>query len=341
MANWLAVWETPRVLSRAHGEQKQCVREVHRLAHELVLTPDDVPAEYRVSMGPLPKDALTIRRNLFSTLFLSVYQILDVPPDRRLLFGKLNQLFRVWVTGADNLLDAEDKVVLPLCLPHDARTMREVVAIMAADRVLTEILWSAVEQGTISVGEARQISARSLQALLGSAGQEATEERGVEERPPPDEVLFVIHRLKTGLLFHIPFVGPDATGEGDTPLAAEMKSALLDFGLGCQLLDDVRDLAVDLRERRHNYVLSQLCWQEPEAYAALLARDPTTLPERLYLEFPEAGLGAALRGYEMMRDGMAALSDCGLALRRGDPARLAKTMFRVLDLADLAETIDG
>lgn len=341
MASWLAIWETSKVLGRALREQRECVREVHRLASQLVRTPDDVPIEYRIGLGPLPDDALAVRKNLFSTLFLSVYHLLGVSPERCLLFGKLNQLFRIWVTAADNLLDAEDKVVLPLTVPHDARTMREVVAIMTADRILNELLWAATEAGTITQEQARQLSARTLQALLGSAGQEASEERGVTERPPPEEVLFTIHRLKTGLLFHIPFVGPDVTGECDTTLAAELRAALLDFGLGCQLLDDARDLAIDLRDRRHNYLLSMLSWQQPPVYAELVGRDPAGLPDRLYQEFPEASRATALRGYKMMRGAVATLSERGLALRRDDPARVAKAMFQVLDLADLTEVADG
>lgn len=329
------------MLGQAFCEQRACVRDVHRLAAELVCTPEDVPVEYRVGLGPLPETALTVRKNLFSTLFLSVYHLLGVSPERRLLFGKLNQLFRIWVTGADNLLDAEDKVVLPLQLPGEARTMREVVAIMTADRILNELLWNATAAGTVTQEQARQLSARTLQSLLGSAGQEASEERGVTDRPPPEEVLFTIHRLKTGMLFHVPFVGPDVTGEGDTPLAAELRAALLDLGLGCQLLDDIRDLAVDLRERRHNYLLSVLRWQYPQTYAELAAFDPADLADRLYQEVPHVSHAAAQRGYGMMREAMTTLSRHGLALRRNDPARIAKAMFQVLDLAELAEVIDG
>jgi hypothetical protein len=327
LATWLAVWQSSQTLVRAFREQRECVRNVYELGRHLVRTPDDVPAAYRVSMGPLPDDALAIRRNLFSVLFLSVYHLLDIPPQRRLLFGKLNQLFRVWVTAADNLLDNEDKVVLPLNLPKDARTMREVVAIMAADRILAEILRRAVAEGTITSEESSRVSGRSLQALLGSAGQEASEEAGVEDRPPPEEVLHTIHRLKTGLLFHIPFVGPER--------------ALLDFGLGCQLLDDIRDLATDLVERRHNYLLSHLRWHQPEAYGTLIARSDCRPGDRLYQEFPDVADLVAEQGYRLMRESMAAVSERGLALRRDDPARIAKSMFRILDLTELAERVHG
>jgi hypothetical protein len=43
----------------------------------------------------------------------------------------------------------------------------------------------------------------------------------------------------------------------------------------------------------------------------------------------------------MMARSMTAVSEHGLALRRGDPARIAKSMFRALDLEDLAEATDG
>jgi hypothetical protein len=340
LADWLAVWQSSRVLAGALREQKQCIRDVHAIARDLVVTPPDVPPDYQVSIAPLPKDALEVKRNLFSTLFLAMYHVLGVPPDRRLLFGKLNQLFRVWVTAADNLLDAEDKVVLPLHLPHDARTMREVVAIMTADRILATLLNRAVDAATITRQQADEIAARSLQSLLGSAGQEASEESGVTDRPRPEEVLHTIHRLKTGLLFHIPFVGSDATGESRTPLGEDLKRHLLDFGLGCQLLDDIRDLATDLCEGRHNYLLSRLRWQQPEAYAGLVTRDDCKPGDRLYREFPELARDVAAKAHGMLHEAMASVSALGLALRPGDPARIAQAMFQALDLADVMEQLD-
>lgn len=87
----------------------------------------------------------------------------------------------------------------------------------------------------------------SLRVLLPSAAQEAGEEGGIRKRPGPDYVLRTIHRFKTGLLFHIPFLGPEHVEENISPARLErLKDALLSFRLGCQVLDDILDLG-DLR----------------------------------------------------------------------------------------------
>jgi len=97
----------------------------------------------------------------------------------------LNQLFRIWVTGADNLLDREDKTTLPIRMPGRSPVMRQVVAIMAADRVLARLLNAAVGNALITPEEADILSDGSLQVLLPSAAQEASEEGGIVNRPRP------------------------------------------------------------------------------------------------------------------------------------------------------------
>ena len=87
--------------------------------------------------------------------------------------------------------------------------MRQVVSIMLADRILKKIIDDAVVKGVITEHDASELSNKSLQILLPSAAEEASEEGGITSRPDADYVLNTIHRLKTGLLFHIPFLGPD------------------------------------------------------------------------------------------------------------------------------------
>ena len=37
----------------------------------------------------------------------------------------------------------------------------------------------------------------------------------------------------------------------------------MSFGLGCQILDDIRDISKDYLEKRHNYILSKIYSDEP------------------------------------------------------------------------------
>ena len=219
-------------------------------------------------------------------------------------------------------------------MPGNARVMRQVVAVMAADRVLSEILTDAEAEGLLSPAQRRELSAETLRRLLPSAAQEATEEGGIIQRPPPAEVLNVIHRLKTGLLFNIAFVGPEIVEPVRSPKSIHLRDALMDFGLGCQILDDIRDMARDLLERRHNVVLSALAHRDPAGLEEMVrrARDPA---DRLYLAVPKTVLPLARRGFDQLASGLRTLGEAGLGYDGTRAESMARAMFPVLDLEDL------
>lgn len=328
------IWKQGQVLRSAFREHKVCMRSVYAMADDVLQSPAGTPAEFSISMDSIPASFYSVRKNLFSVLFMSIYMLLDVRQERRALYGKLNHLFRTWVTSADNLLDNESKVVIPLKINGESHVMREVVAIMTADRVLARVLSEAVRDGVISADESNMLSELSLQVLLPSAAQEASEESGVMVRPDPEYVFSTIHRYKTGLLFHIPLLGPESIECGiNQDALISIKSGLMNFGLGCQLLDDVRDVGRDLRETRHNYVLSLLKKDFPEKYERLVS---ATAPDRLYHHLPEVVMPTAKRGLSVMRQGLAELNDVGLGIETSSVDFLATSMFKVLDLEDLS-----
>lgn len=312
------------------------MRSVYAIAGELIRPPAGSPAEYSVRMGEIPASFFTARKNIFSTLFYSTYLALGILQPRRLLYGKLNHLFRIWVTSADNLLDNEDKCVLPLVMPGSSRVMREVVALMAADRVLGRLLNDAVAEGTLTARQAGALSEESLRCLLPSAAQEASEEGGVTSRPAPDDVLETIHVLKTGLLFNIPFTGVDLIeAEIDRDRLARIKQALLAFGGGCQILDDVRDIARDFVERRHNYVLSVLARDRPDVLEGW-SRRAIKAGDRLYFDVLPVSLAAARLGYQRLTAACAVLQEERVIVSGAPVARMACSMFTALDLEDLS-----
>lgn len=332
----LSVWGAGRLLAQALSEQRLCMRAVYDAAGRIVQPPAGSPPEYAIRMGEIPEAFYAARKNLFSTLFYSTYLALDIPRPRRLLYGKINHLFRMWVTSADNLLDGEDKCVLPLAMPGTSRVMREVVAIMAADRVLHHLLDEAVAEDTIDRSQASELADATLRNLLPSAAQEASEEGGIAERPAPEYVLETVHLLKTGLLFNIPFTGVDVVERAiDRGRLERIKRALLLFGNGCQVLDDVRDVARDFVEGRHNYVLSVLAHGRPEVLEAWSKR--TIQPgDRLYFEVPAESLAAAKLGYQRLTAACAALQEERVLAGGAPIAQMACSMFVALDLEDLA-----
>jgi len=332
----LGLWGTGRLLVRAFSEQRACMRAVYGMAAELVHPPCGTASGFDVRLGNIPPSFFTPRKNLFSTLFYSVYLALEIPKPRRVLYGKLNHLFRIWVTSADNLLDDEDKCVLPLVMPGSSRVMREVVVIMAADRVLGRVLNEAVAANVVTANQAGALADQSLRCLLPSAAQEASEEGGIIARPPPEYVLDTVHVLKTGLLFTIPFLGVDLVEHAaESGRVARLKRALTLFGGGCQILDDIRDVGRDFVERRHNYVLSVLSRDQPDVFQAWAGRDIRT-GDRLYKDVLPVCESAARLGFQKLVDACRALQEEGVLLRDAPIAKMASSMFTALDLEDLA-----
>ena len=315
-------------------EQQACIREVSTRLAPYLASLDDTPPEFAVRPAALPDAWLSWRKNLFSTLFQSVYHLMDIAEPRRMLYGKLIHLFRIWVTSADNLLDDEDKEVVPIAMPGHARVMRQVVAVMAADRVLAELLNDAVDQAVLTPSQRDALSRESLCRLLPSAAQEATEEGGITVRPAPEQVLNVIHRLKTGLLFNLAFVGPEIVEPSTLLRTARLQAGLVDFGLGCQVLDDIRDMARDLLEQRHNYLLSTLAHQNP-ALLLELQRRAHAPTDRIYLDVPQIVLPATRKGLDLLACGLRALGEAGLGYDGLQADTMARAMFSVLDLEDL------
>ncbi len=335
MKTWTDLWNAGRVFKAAFDEQRVAIAGVYGAANDVLQVPTGTPAEYVVSMEPIPDSFYSLRKNIFSTLFQSMYHLMGCDPQHRLFYGKLIHLFRIWVTSADNLLDDEDKVVIPIQMPGSSRVMRQVVSIMTADRVFQRLLAEGIASGALNAEQARELADRSLQILLPSAAQEASEEMGIIERPDPEHVLSVIHRYKTGILFNVAFLAPEIIEPHlNRARAVALKEALMQFGIGCQVLDDIRDLARDHIERRHNYLLSDLWKNQPEFFQSLEHRE-LAVTDRLYLEVPQYTLPAARLGFGMMRDGLATLGEMGLGIRPKLAEQLADSMFTVLDLRDI------
>ncbi|MFQ5680878.1 MAG: hypothetical protein ACE5GG_02335, partial [Candidatus Omnitrophota bacterium] len=179
------IWAKSKVLARAFAECKRAAQKVYSQAEKIIRCPPHTPKEFRVEATKAPAAFLGLKKNIFSVLFQSIYHLLDIGEERRMLYAKLNYLFRIWVTAADNLIDREDKTTFPMRIPGNAPTMRQVISIMAADRLLKGILDEAAENNIIDAKGSSLLCDKSLQILLPSAGEESSEEGGIRLRPKP------------------------------------------------------------------------------------------------------------------------------------------------------------
>jgi hypothetical protein len=336
-----ATWQNEDIFERSFKEYTACMQDVLRIAEGMLHTPEGTPAEFNVKLGSIPPQTWSIERNLFSTLFQSVYHLLKIQPERRLLYGKLNHLFRIWVTSADNLLDNEDKIVVPVAIGGSSRVMRQVICIMLADRIMEELTSAATRQGAMRDDQACLLRSKSLQILLPSAAEEASEENGITQRPDREYVLNTIHRLKTGLLFHIPFLGPDHIEEGlDKEVLSLCKDGLMSFGLGCQILDDIRDMAKDFVEARHSYVLSDI-YRGHAHYVQKLRRMQADLPidANIYDQFPDVVNPAATRACGLLQGGLLSLGKAGLCIGTDEAHAISLGMVETLGVGGLVQCL--
>ncbi len=335
------LWQQGKFLKTAFDEYKKCIEAVFGHARAILQTPQGIPAEFHVELGGISNEFYSIKRNLFSTLFQSVYHLMKIEEPRRLFYGKLNHLFRIWVTSADNLLDNEDKIVVPMKIAGSSRVMRQVISIMLADRILKNITDEAVLNGVITEYESSLIVQKSLQILLPSAAEEASEEGGITCRPDAEYILNTIHRLKTGLLFHIPFLGPDNIEYGlDVKIVDSCRQGLMNFGLGCQIIDDIRDIAKDYLEMRHNYVLSGIYQSYPVYATKLDELEPAMeTSSNLFHLFPEVTYPAAQKAMDLLVDGLSSLGNAGLGIDKKTERLFGLGIFETLGVGGITRCL--
>ena len=284
-----------------------------------------------IHLKPIPNAWRSLRHNYFSVLFIAIFHTLEIPTQRLTLFARLNHCLRSWVTACDNLLDNELKEIILTDLPENAHTFKSVHTILLTDRIFFSFLLEALETGVITHEEMVRLLNTSLSAISASGREEAEEEGGVADAPLPDQILHRVHLAKTGQLFTSPLSAPLALGDIDLnqPAVALVKEGLLTFGLGCQILDDISDLGIDLCDQKYNYLASLIHHYGKRDEKNLLDRlrgdnhlqDKRGLAE-LYQRFPEASQQAFKDATEQLKKALSLLSESGLPL-----SPLNKDMF--------------
>lgn len=200
--------------------------------------------------------SFSLQNNFFSILFLYSYFRAGILPQRRILYAATLQCLRGMVTGCDNLLDDEYKPTLDTDIPATGYRFRSVVDIMVSDRVLFHILMAAAEKNEIAINQVLPASAASMKTMTRSGVEEAAEEAGISVILEPESVLKTIHHLKTGILFQCPWDIPRTIESVDQERLTPLLEGLYRIGLGCQIMDDMVDMAVDIQSGRHNYLVS-------------------------------------------------------------------------------------
>ena len=256
----------------------------------------------------------SIEKNFFSALFMYSYFRAGISKSRRVLYAAVNQCLRGMVTGCDNILDNEYKKTLETDLPEKATRFRSVLDIMVSDRVLFAILQKGYLADDLNLDQVQAASFESLRSLAKSGAQEASEECGVGEMLSPENILSKIHHYKTGILFQSPWALPDVIENHNLKDTSGIKNALFQTGMGCQILDDMVDLEMDIRMNRHNYVASLIRHgtnlKESTILDAILAADSRIEKKQdLLFDFPNARRTAAAAALKFLKNGTESLFD--------------------------------
>ena len=267
----------------------------------------------RVCLLDPPNGYFFLANNFFSALFLYSYHRGGIPRSHRIIYAAINQCLRGMVTGCDNILDDEYKKTLETDLPEEGVRFRSIVDIMVSDRVLFKILFDGLQDEKLTGQQVLAASAASLRTLVQSGAQEASEEGGFQRVLEPQQILQSVHHYKTGLLFQCPWTVPLII-EGFRPTTVDfLREALYNIGMGCQIMDDMVDLASDFHKKRHNYVLA-LIYHDSDAgeWTRLESRLGKSNPRHkaptdLLRQFPRAHTAAQKTARRFLNKGLRGL----------------------------------
>ncbi len=292
-------------------------------------------AEISPSVHPvLPPDneIFSIKRNFFSTLFITVIRQILPETSNIHLYAFMNQGMRAWVTGCDNILDDEYKPIFDFLTIRGDR-MRSVLTIMLAERVIQTYLL----QSALPVETATTVIRTTYKALLPSAMQEGTEEARPVPVLPPDEIMERIHTPKTADLFAAPLYLPIQLESPPAELQHHANAGLRAFGLACQVLDDIRDFNLDLTQGRHNLACSVLADHYGQKLVHSLRQDPPGEP--LACQFPDILPHILARADSYFEEAFHHFNQIGWELTPMAGEVIKRTIFHLLKLPELSGNV--
>jgi hypothetical protein len=270
---------------------------------------DAILGQSGVQLKPAAEDTFSLEKNFFSMLFLYSFHRAGIPKTRRILYASILQCLRGMVTGCDNLLDDEYKKTLDTNIPETGTRFRSVMDIMVSDRVLFQILMNACHREEVTMEQVQAASAASMKTMTRSGVQEATEEAGISTILKPDDILEKVHHYKTGILFQCPWDIPQVIESLDDADTAPLLTGLYQVGLGCQVMDDMVDMMSDLKQKRHNFLVSLIYYGASLSEKRQLARlvsdsDRPQSAVDLSIDFPDAVCQAADISRQFLEKGL-------------------------------------
>ncbi len=252
-----------------------------------------------------------MQHNFFSILFLSIYRAINIPKERRIFYGIINHCLRGIVTGTDNLLDNEYKEMLPLRFPSGADRFRSVMHILLFDRFMFKAVEMAADKGIILRENIDVLHREIFRAIVPIGAEEAEEEGGISSIISPADILSSIHMYKGGKLLCLAFVAPRIIEKEFSSLVETAEKGVYSIGMALQVIDDITDFYDDIKNRKHNYLVSSIYFDgnpaEKESIRKLLnGKKIDKVPVRQVYRntvsrVMEQTIGEALVGFELLK----------------------------------------
>jgi len=251
------------VWGRLAGDMEAQAEAVRRLYSDLEGL---LGAEFRKAPPHVPSaDEVTSEAGLhflqeyfFLILFRSIFASLGVSEERLRFYTELNFCIKGTITAADNIFDDQAKTLLPLAEKAGPRFM-SILQLMSFERLLRGVLDRGEAAGVLTREQGAEIQKALLDRMASIGTLEGSEEGGVADIPPPDEMVDTVHRVRGGALFALAFAGPSLIEEGDVATRLEAaERAVAQLGTAFQIVDDLTDFEFDVGRRSHNLLVAQI-----------------------------------------------------------------------------------
>ena len=199
-----------------------------------------------------------LQEYFFLILFRSIFAVLGVSEERLRFYTELNFCIKGTITAADNIFDDQAKTLLPLADRSGARFL-SILQLMAFERLLRRVLDRGEAAGVLTRAQGAEIQRGLLDRMAAIGTLEGSEEGGVHEIPPPDEMVESVHRVRGGALFALAFTAPSLLEEGQVASGLDTaERAVAQLGTAFQIVDDLTDFEFDVGRRSHNLLVSQI-----------------------------------------------------------------------------------
>jgi hypothetical protein len=290
---------------RLHGDLERLLGEEFRKEPPHVPSADEVTTDAGLSF---------LQEYFFLILFRSVFTSLGVPEERLAFYTELNFCIKGTITAADNIFDDQSKTLLPLADTAGSRFL-SILQLMAFERLMRGVLDRGEAAGVLSNEQSARIQRGLLDRMAKIGTLEGSEEGGVLDIPPPEEMVEAVHRVRGGALFALAFAAPSLLESGEVAAKLERaERAVAQLGTAFQIVDDLTDFEFDVGRRSHNLLVSQIhhrgSGEERAAFRAFWTGKEME-PDDVELLFGDSARAVLERAYVEARASFKGLKDVG------------------------------